>query len=319
MRKKNRVLFLWMGDPWGRLFKAVKEAKPDKIYVVIESRDPKWKEYQEEGMQKLKKRLGETYVDSIKQIKFEENVEEKEFLGRIIAKLCQLVREIKESFELSEVLWDITGAPVNVKLMVPLVAALLSSERCELAAQYVKGKEINDPILHAPESSDYRKKHVNDLEGISQKSLAYFREREAKDLGESIHIFNFPRFKFDLFEESTEALAQQILFLKIPESKSDMKSTEVIKQEFSQREKKVLVKAAMERKQKAKKNKMDTEHSINIWVSTTIQKFGKTGLVEHNRPGRHIYAKRTYCGDFFVPAVKDLMNELLLKYHTIKS
>jgi len=308
-----------MGDPWGRLFKAVKETKPDQIYIIIESKDPKWKEFQEEGMRVLQKRLGETYAGSLQEIKFEENVEEKEFLGRIIAELCKTAREIRYSFEQSEILWDITGAPLNVSLMVPLVAALLSSDNCDIAAQYVTRKATNDPVLHAPESSEYRKNHINDLDGVSQKSLAHFREREAKDPGESIHVIRFPRFEFDLFEESIEALAQQILFLKIPENKSVMKSTEQIKQEFSEEEKQILTKAAIGRKQRAKKSKMDTDHSINIWVSTTILKFGKFRLVEHDRLGLHIYARRTYCGDFFVPAVKDLMNHLLSKVHTQKS
>jgi hypothetical protein len=313
------ILFLWMGDPWGRLFKAIKDTRPNETFVIIESRDAKWKEFQEEGMRKLKKRLGEPYADSIHEIKFDQDVEEKEFLGGVIAKLCEIVRKIKDSYERTEILWDVTGAPVNVMLMVPLVASFLSSENCDVAAQYVSGKETNDPILHAPKSSEYAKKHAMDLNGISQKPLIDYNERRAEDPGESIHVINFPSFRFDLFGESLESLAQQILFLKLPDNKSQMLKTDTIRNTFTLEENQVLAKAAKIRQEKAKKTNMDIDHSIGIWVSTTIQKFGETKLVEHERVSIYIRARRSYCGDFFVPAVKDLLNYLMSKYHIVKS
>lgn len=327
----RRFCFVWVGDPIGRIYRGLAEARPDKIFVLLERRSKAWSDFQLEKVENLRARLGGALAASMEVVEdeYEETAEggEAHYYGRIISSMFEKIRtiesEIGRLYDRAEVIWDITGAPHGIVLFLPIIASLGSSERCDVVIQYVRRLDENDPIYHAPESSRYFAEHKEERERAAQRSLASWRQMESDDPGSNIRRIRFPRFDLDLLDErSRQARAKRVLFHALPSSYDRIASTREIKRAIRQDTSTwaLILDAAAERRgaaggrgpdvggtERTEEKEDRLERSVDIWISTTIGSFVRSGLAEMERLGRYITARRTYCGDLFVTTVHDMM------------
>jgi hypothetical protein len=322
MGEATKICFVWPGDPINRIFRGLKDLKPDRIIVLVEDADEKWREFQMAQLDVLKLKLGEMYADSIEVVKeesFNEDLKDIDHYGGIVRSMFRTLRQVQKNLadEDVELVWEVTGAPLGVILFIPVIASLAASERCQVVVQHVQRADSNDPILHASSTGAYYKKHKRDLHGAADKPLSEWRRKESEDPGSEIRRIRFPRLDFDLLATTDEADARRRVFAVLPASNEPQISTREILARLKDDDaawetierRAFAAKASRARKSGARVSPEDVRRSIDIWLSITLNRFVEIGLAESSKPDRYLHARRSYCGDIFAPTIQDMLGD----------
>lgn len=334
--RQYKVCICWPGDPVGRIATGLGELGPHEVLVPLEARSPEWEEFQRQQSEQLKNEMGRVYTDRFKiepVNPYSEEDQDVAHYGGMIAWMVQKVRSLvaekieKEHFDEVEITWDVTGAPESYVLLIPLIAAVAGSlsprrtrrgqdhqDRLRVRVQYVQRGESNPPIAHAPMDHPFRLAHGHeeDKRDLAGMSLADWRKRESKDRGSRVRLVDYPRFRLDLLEDTAGARAKRQLFLKLPPHSKDMiKSSEILKRvkgdAVAWKELENRYRTAQAKQTKAdKRPPADRERGVAIWLSTSVAAFVEAGLVESERRGRPLYARRSFAGDLLVKSIENL-------------
>src|ERR1051325_11589640 len=99
MGEATKICFVWPGDPINRSFRGLKDLKPDRMIVLVEDADEKWREFQMAQLDVLKLKIGEMYADSIEVVKeesFNEDLKDIDHYGGIVRSMFRTLRQVKK-------------------------------------------------------------------------------------------------------------------------------------------------------------------------------------------------------------------------------